>query len=265
MPDSYEERYQWIPQMILAVPAGLALALGAVVMSVQVVLTTAAAVPPADLTTWLAAGLLLLMMLGVGGFIGVMALGRLLAYRSRRIMLRVDSTGVTLGRPPLPFGHAVHVPWRDVESFVLFEQHGSRQGLATITEAFVGLRLTPDAVRPPGVPAPRSVGRLLMRLNSGPLRRPKIDVYRSMRGSELDVKQLRIVVRRYGQGNEVWVDTRRSAADVAVNRPRPDASWMRERRIWTGPPAGTWQLPSSGHGRRGGRSKSGSRRGRRHR
>jgi hypothetical protein len=259
MPVSYEERYRWTPEMIVAVSAGLALALGAVAMSVVVVVDTATAVPSADLITWLLVGLLLLMILAVGGPLGAMALGRLLAYRGRRLMLRVDTTGVTLGRPPLPFGHAVHLPWRDIEAFVVFNQSGSLQGFATITETFVGLRLTPDAVRPPGVPARLSVGRLLIRLNTGPLRRPKIDVYRSMRGTDLDDEQIRILVRRYGHGKDVWVDTR----PTAVDRPKPVTPRMRWERTWTGPPAGTWQLPASGHGRRGGRRVSGRGRGRR--
>jgi hypothetical protein len=61
-----------------------------------------------------------------------------------------------------------------------------------------------------------------MMLNTGPLRRPKINVYRSMRGLDLDDELLRTLVRRYGQRGGVWVDTRRSAVDTPVDRPKSD-------------------------------------------
>jgi hypothetical protein len=82
---------------------------------------------------FLAVGILLVRespLIGVAGMLlggGYLAL-RLITALSRRVALRVDVTGVTLGAvPPWPRTHTATVPWSDIEAVVLWRQATARR------------------------------------------------------------------------------------------------------------------------------------------
>lgn len=67
---------------------------------------------------------------------GAYLLLRLIAVLGRRVALRVDAAGVTLGQvPPWPSSHTAVVPWSDIESVVLWTQQSG-----VVTTPYVGLR-----------------------------------------------------------------------------------------------------------------------------
>jgi hypothetical protein len=121
---------------------------------------------------------------------------------TRRLALRIDSSGVTLGRawPPT---QAVFVPWPDIEHLVRFgavNQSGTAQ--------FVGVRLKPGAARPPGVPAPGSFAAKLRRFNAGFTPWPA-DLFRNARPWSLDQESLADAVRLHASHiTIVWAGTR---------------------------------------------------------
>jgi len=134
---------------------------------------------------------------GVCLLLAGMAVNWLVAAVTHRLALRLDRDGVTLGRVPFPPTHLVTVPWRDIRSIVLFERQSSLQGY-TDHVPHIGLRLTPDAVRPRGIPTPGTVRARLYRLNAG-LRPWPVDVYRVIRGWHLDQDRLAKAVRGFGR------------------------------------------------------------------
>jgi hypothetical protein len=93
--------------------------------------------------------ILVFVLFGGGGLV------LLLAGLSRRIALRVDREGVTLGSPPrlVPWtGPTVSVPWRAIRTVALFHQYGRWPARML----FVGLELGPAASVPEGTPRPGS-------------------------------------------------------------------------------------------------------------
>jgi hypothetical protein len=89
-----------------------------------------------------------LLMLGFFGGAGLMLL---VAGLSRRVALRVDSEGVTLGSPPRLFpwmGASVLLPWRDIRAVALFHQYARWPARLR----YVALKLDPDAPVPEGTP-----------------------------------------------------------------------------------------------------------------
>lgn len=114
----------------------------------------------------------------------------MLAAATGRLALRVDSSGVTLGRawPPT---RAVFIPWPDIEHLVRFAAV-NRSG----TAQFVGVRLKPGAARPPGVPAPGSIAAKLRRFNAGFTPWPA-DLFRNARAWSLDDASLADAMRRH--------------------------------------------------------------------
>lgn len=91
---------------------------------------------------------LLVMSEGAGiAVVGIVGFGLFLALRvvqlvSRRVALRVDEAGITLGlTPPWPRRHTVRVPWREIAAVVLWRQQTGYSSLRHL-----GL------VRPVGLP-----------------------------------------------------------------------------------------------------------------
>src|SRR4051812_27797170 len=154
-----------------------------------------AEVPPGDIVLIVISACLALLFVGAG-------MSFLMAAVTRRLALRVDSSGVTLGRAFLP-ARPVFVPWRDIEQIVRFAAV-NRSG----TAQFIGVRLKPGATRPPGVPAQGSLAAKLRRLNAGFTPWPA-DLFRNARSWSLDDSSLAEAVRRHaGPVPIVWADTR---------------------------------------------------------
>ncbi|MFC7479653.1 hypothetical protein ACFQX7_05910 [Luedemannella flava] len=79
-------------------------------------------------------------------FGGVYLLVRLLHVVTRRVALRVDAAGVTLGvTPPWPASHTAVVPWEDIKEILVWTQDAGR---AKVT--YVGLRRRPGSPPLPG-------------------------------------------------------------------------------------------------------------------
>ncbi|WFF03775.1 hypothetical protein [Micromonospora sp. WMMD964] len=86
-------------------------------------------------------------------FGGGLLLLRLVSVLSRRVALRVDAAGVTLGQtPPWPSSSTAVVPWSDIEMVVLWTQH-----VRWTTIPYVGLQRRrglpplPGSARSPGM------------------------------------------------------------------------------------------------------------------
>jgi hypothetical protein len=81
-------------------------------------------------------------MLFGGGYLAV----RLITALIRRVALRVDVTGVTLGAvPPWPRTHTATVPWSDIEAVVLWRQVTRRTSIR-----YLGLQRRPGHAPLPG-------------------------------------------------------------------------------------------------------------------
>jgi hypothetical protein len=145
---------------------------------------------------------LVVMFVGSAVFFGGAGLSYLVAAVTGRLALRVDSSGVTLGRAFLPTS-AVFVPWRDIEHIVRF---AASNGAGTAQ--FIGVRLKPGAALPAGVPAPGSIMAKLRRLNAGFTPWPA-DLFRNTRGWSLDDSLLSDMVRLHtSHVRIVWAGTR---------------------------------------------------------
>jgi hypothetical protein len=124
---------------------------------------------------------------------------RLITALSRRVALRVDVTGVTLGAvPPWPRTHTAVVPWSDIEAVVLWRQVTAgggvrylglrrRAGLAPLPGSLRSglLKKMTRSVVPPDVP-------LQVAIDSRP-----VSLWR------LDEKRLAEAIDRFGAGVEL--------------------------------------------------------------
>jgi len=125
--------------------------------------------------------------------LGGAAVSWLAAMATRRVALRLDQDGVTLGRMAFPPTRLVRVPWHDIEDVVLFDRRRTG-GYGWVSH--IGLRLRPGAVRPPGVPTPGTLRALIYRLNAG--REPwPADVYRVISGWDVDDTELARAVHTF--------------------------------------------------------------------
>ena len=89
-------------------------------------------------------------------FGGLFLVLRLVSVLSRRVALRVDAAGVTLGQtPPWPSAHTAVVPWSDIEAVVLWRQQA---GLNSVR--YVGLRRRPGLPPLPGSARSRGLWRM---------------------------------------------------------------------------------------------------------
>ncbi|MEV1331663.1 hypothetical protein AB0J20_19060 [Micromonospora costi] len=81
---------------------------------------------------------------------------RLVSVLGRRVALRVDAVGVTLGQtPPWPSSHTAVVPWSDIEAVVLWTQQA---GGTTVPH--VGLQRRPGLPPLPGSARSRALRRM---------------------------------------------------------------------------------------------------------
>lgn len=93
----YEERYRWSRRTMSVVAAGVLAVLVAVGVAMPLLPT--------------------LLLLAIGG------LALLWGAASRRVAVRVDAHGITLGGPPLRYrGTTMFVPWADITNVLLWEQ-----------------------------------------------------------------------------------------------------------------------------------------------
>jgi hypothetical protein len=243
------------------VAVGSAVAVACAVTSAVIVGDAVATVRLNDVRSLLIVGLVLLILVLLGSIMGGLAVGWVVSIRSRRTALRVDRDGVTLGRPAFPPGATVHVPWSAIDAVVVFERSsGHAGGLLKITVPMVGVRLARDAVRPDGIPGPKTFMGRVRRLDAGIEPWPA-DEFREVRGWRLDEVQLRDMVIRHAN-RSVFVDQRRPDDAERERRQSVSDTWLQPWR--TGPSGGTWHLPSGGGTRYvGARGRSAGRHGRR--
>jgi hypothetical protein len=180
----YVVTYRFTPFVVLFVP--LAMVIGAYFL-VGGFLTAAYLETERPWQVLAKIGLIVMFAAFAVFFLGA-GLSYLHAAVTRRLALRIDSSGVTLGRawPPT---QAVFVPWPDIEHLVRFSAV-NRSG----TAQFVGVRLKQGANRPPGVPAPGSFAAKLRRFNAGFTPWPA-DLFRNARPWSLDDASLADAVR----------------------------------------------------------------------
>jgi hypothetical protein len=122
-----------------------------------------------------------------------------------RLAFRVDEVGVTLDGALFPPSPPITVPWRDIAEVVRYDVR-SRYA----TTRYVGVRLRPEALRPPGVPEPGSLRARLRRINAGWTPLP-VDIGQADRGWVLDDALLDDAVHRWAPGGARvvrWVGTR---------------------------------------------------------
>ncbi|MGW3666533.1 hypothetical protein [Streptomyces sp. NPDC005141] len=95
------------------------------------------------------------VLVGAFGLVGLMVFT--VAALSRKVALRIDEQGVTLGAGPLPVGYKTDVvPWKDIVSVVLWTQHVGRQKMP-----YIGLQRRQGSPPLPGL----SYGPRLKRIN----------------------------------------------------------------------------------------------------
>ncbi|MGQ5259885.1 hypothetical protein ACTWLT_03915 [Micromonospora sp. ZYX-F-536] len=110
---------------------------------------------------FVAVGVLLLRdepLAGVGAIVigGAFLLLRLVSVLGRRVALRVDAAGVTLGQtPPWPSSHTAVTPWSDIEAVVLWTQQAGGT-----TVPYVGLQRRPGLPPLPGSARSRGLRRM---------------------------------------------------------------------------------------------------------
>ncbi|MFC7241551.1 hypothetical protein ACFQO7_03560 [Catellatospora aurea] len=172
--DVYEERYGPDPKTIL-------------VIAVCFLFTAAALLVPLDALT----RILTLALFGVGGV--VMLVGTF----SRKVALRVDGNGITLGGSPLRYAATtVHVPWAEVEAVVLW-----RQQLAQ-NLPYLGVLRPHDAPPLHGTPT-SPAGKLMAGFGyavSGAPDLRLIATARAVNGWRLDLDRLTAAVRHHAPG-----------------------------------------------------------------
>ncbi|MEU7971260.1 hypothetical protein AB0B48_04390 [Micromonospora sp. NPDC049089] len=89
-------------------------------------------------------------------FGGAYLLLRLVTVLSRRVALRIDAAGITLGQtPPWPSSHTAVVPWSDIEAVVLWTQQAG-----PTTVPYVGLQRRPGLPPLPGSARSRGLRRM---------------------------------------------------------------------------------------------------------
>jgi hypothetical protein len=121
----------------------------------------------------------------------------LVAGLSRKVALRVDESGVTLGGSPLRYAATTaHVPWRDVEAVVLW-----RQELAA-GMPYIGVLRPHGAPALPGIPT-GTAGRAMMsateKLAGAPDAR-LVTASRAITGWHLDDDRLATAMQRFAPG-----------------------------------------------------------------
>jgi hypothetical protein len=142
----------------------------------------------------------------VGGFAGAGVLVLVWVAASRKVALRVDASGVTLGGRPFHYAATtVYVPWSDVDAIVLWYQQ-----VSTHSMLYIGIQ------RRPGASAPRGSRRRNSLLGSVVPHVP-VDVVRASRplvSWYLDREELASAVDRFSPGTPIrdeWPPARPSS------------------------------------------------------
>jgi hypothetical protein len=193
IPGPYEERLRFTPMLVLCMV--LFLAIGLVYGWIATDLTIT------DGPGGLPFALVPIVFFGGGG------LSMLVGALRRRVALRVDQDGVTLGRPPGLMTHhglwwrtpRVTVPWADIDAVVLFSLDTPKTGPLS----FIGLRLRPGAAHPRREPRRLGIWR---RLNiwMGQARPPEdVALYRQIFGWQVNKRRLRRAVEAHARGVKV--------------------------------------------------------------
>ncbi|GAB4054102.1 hypothetical protein [Catellatospora paridis] len=175
--DVYEERYGPNPKTILVIAGSL-------------LFTAAMLLLPLDALT----RILGLALFGVGGVI--MAIGTF----SRKVALRVDDTGITLGGSPLRHAATtVHVPWAEVQAVVLWRQKTAHN------LPWIGVLRPHDAPPMRGTPT-GPAGKLMAGFGyavSGAPDPRLIAAGRAINGWRLDLDRLAAAIHHHAPGVEV--------------------------------------------------------------
>jgi hypothetical protein len=127
-------------------------------------------------------------------FFGGNGLFTLVGALRRGVALRMDDSGVTLGRTPglitdhglFGRGPVTSVPWGDIDAVVLFDLTAPRSA----TQSFIGLRLRSGAIHPPREPTRLGIWRrvgIWMGQEPPP---HDVNVYRQIFGWRLDKVRL---------------------------------------------------------------------------
>lgn len=135
-----------------------------------------------------------------GGAIALLAVGL-----SRKVALRIDQSGITLGGSPLRYAATTaHVPWHDVEAVVLW-----RQSLAQDLP-YLGV-LRPDGAPPlPGTPGASRTGRAMAGLGRAVAGAPDdrlVASCRAINGWRVDPTELAAALLRFA-GDVPLIDQR---------------------------------------------------------
>ncbi|GIH78356.1 hypothetical protein Plo01_47850 [Planobispora longispora] len=170
-PDVYEARYGFSWKDFLAFLGCLAFVLVAILASSE------------DFPLWLR-----LLCGGFSGFGCVVLPARMM---SRKLPLRVDWEGITLGSEFLrPSSGAVLVPWGEIEAVVLWAW-GSKYAQI----GYIGLDRRAGAPALPG--GPDAMTRAM--LTSGGIPRNLVESSRPINGWRLDVDRMLALIERYGE------------------------------------------------------------------
>jgi hypothetical protein len=176
----YVTRFGFTPTLVLSLVIFLSIAAGAVWMATDPYIVKDA-------------GGQAFVLLAIA-FFGGSGLFTLVGALRRGVALRVDDSGVTLGRTPwlithqglLGRGSMTSVPWGDIDAVVLFDLTAPGSG----TQSFIGLRLRSGAMHPPREPTRLGIWRRIgiwMGEESPP---HDVNVYRLIFGWRLDEVRL---------------------------------------------------------------------------
>lgn len=172
--DAYEERYALTPKTFGLMLASVAFTLMAIFVPMGTALRVASVV-----------------FFGGGGVLLVVA------ALSRKVALRVDESGITLGGSPLRYAATTaHVPWRDVEAVVLWRQALAR-GLP-----YLGV-LRPDGSPPLPGTAGGKAGQVLAEIGRAVAGAPDdrlVTSCRAISGWKVDTFRLAAALQRFATG-----------------------------------------------------------------
>jgi len=197
----YEARRRVLPEIVVFAPALLVLAGFLAVSGSSVALHEGP--QPGDGRGYLIGfwSFLLLAALLVVATAG-MALRWLVPALTHQVALRVDHNGVTLGPEPVPPARVVVVSWTDIEAVVVVQTTVTLGFVFPDRRRFVGLRLRPNALRPPGIPKPDTFRARLRKLNNYN-RDWHGEVFRMVRGWRLDDASLQSAVQLHSRNIDV--------------------------------------------------------------
>jgi hypothetical protein len=179
---AYEARYEVTAGTITILAVNAILALG----GLGFVLASRLDEGMADATGGLLGVLVLSVMAGVGLALAAATVRWFAAIRQRRLAVRVDEDGITLGAVPFPPENRTFVPWSDIDRVVLFTFRAHRG----LNRPVVGVLLRRTADRP------RSALKSIAEFGTN---RRQVDASRVVWGWRLDRAALVGAVRAHGR------------------------------------------------------------------